>query len=78
MGADPLWIRHERPDGHRSLWCHVGRWFSMEGVTDGSPEPWTKWNNGVEMRDDALLAACERRSCPTPTPEDLAWLRGEA
>lgn len=79
--ADPVWIRSERPDGHRSLWCHVGRWFTIEpgsvgeigracvnvGPRGGVPT----YTSSIGL--DWITA---RWGCPTPTPEDLAWLRG--
>lgn len=73
--ADITWQRSERPDGHRSLWFHAA-W--LRKITDApGVEPSVRWDGGCVVPDGGLPGACAARACPTPTAEDLAWLRGE-
>lgn len=80
--ATPTWTRSERPDGHRSLWCHVGRWIVVEPGGVGGIGAACVY---VGPRGDARTFTStvgmewitERWGCPVPTAEDLAWLRGD-
>lgn len=83
MGADLVWIQHERPDGHRSLWVHVGRWFTIEAcTTDVGGSGYVNVHIGprgerwVCCAPRGLTREIRRLACPVPTPEDLAWVRG--
>lgn len=77
--ADPVWIRSERPDGHRSLWCMSSRWIMIE-VASLVPDRLWIGIVGEDLRTctaaEHLGAPCRMYYCPTPTPADLAWLRG--
>ena len=77
MGADLVWIQHERPDGHRSLWflSFVG-WVTLTDAKHNMTRAdvgrgWFYMDDGAEM-----IRGLGDYQCPTPTPEDLAWLRG--
>lgn len=73
---DSTWVRSERPDRHRSLWCMVARWHVLTAGTgpflriDIPPREWTF------AMDDTIAEECARLHLPTPTADDLAWLRG--
>lgn len=73
--ADPLWIRSERPDGHRSLWVHVDRWYLMWYVEPFFPIA-ADGLTRVAPTESEMAARCGAIHVPVPTPEDLAWLRG--
>jgi hypothetical protein len=76
MGADPLWIRSERPQLHNLRTLNYGatsirherRLFIV------SPDVGQTWSaeSGRELTRILASLYC----IPTPTPEDLAWLRG--
>jgi hypothetical protein len=79
------WIRSERPDGHRSLWCHAGRWFTLtkcdmdvggSGRVNVHLAPTRdRW---VCCAAKGLTRECVRWGLPDPTAADLDWLRGIA
>lgn len=70
------WTRSERPDGHRSLWYHMDRWYTVSG--DANPYVRLEARGGGAVTEDVrwLGEECARHHIPTPTAEDLAWLRG--
>ena len=80
--ADPTpesgWIRHTRPDGHRSLWFHTDEvWQSIEDFSMITGYPSVLWGDDRESSDSVLAADADAVFCPVPTTADLAWLRKE-
>ena len=78
MRADqpaPTWTRSERPDGHRSLWCMVDRWYTLTAV-DGFFSICASGSLLAAPRESEIPSRCAMFHLPTPTADDLAWLRG--
>jgi hypothetical protein len=74
---EPVWIRHKRPDGHRSLWVNAkGRWHHITGGFGPFLRINRDPNDFITTTAHGLNDDCPHLGLTIPTPEDLAWLRG--
>lgn len=78
------WTRHERPDGHRSLWFKAEKWVTIEKGHGLCIRIGPKGDSGAYSDSGPVYTSSiglgwvtPRWGCPVPTAADLAWLRGE-
>jgi len=76
------WTRSERPDGHRSLWHHLGRWYTIESCASFGERVGAilvrvgpKGEPPVACPAVGMEWITARWGVPAPSAEDLAWLR---
>jgi hypothetical protein len=72
------WTRSERPDGHRSLWFLAARWINIEVAVRDTVKISHTIGHFFGDSPGKVRRVCRALECPTPTADDLAWLRGAA